>query len=201
LTILTDFSREFFLGKIMSHSKNLWVIRPEPNFINRLGDFLTSGMVAIGWPDVGNLGGGLNREELADRLTKTYEHYLSDRKSDLAVAAGVLDRFVNQIHEGDIILVPDNDDVYLAKVRGPYEYHSELSDNTADGGYPHWHRVEYLNDAEPICKIKDLPLGVRRSIDCRLTVFSIHSAAQAMWDFLQQNNHVRTPDNHKSLSV
>jgi predicted Mrr-cat superfamily restriction endonuclease len=181
-----------------NNSKKLWVIRPEPNFTNRLDAFIETGMVAIGWPSLGNLGGGLNRDALATRLTDTYVHYLDEQKSDLAVAAGVLDRFVNQINEGDVILVPNDDDVYLAQVLGPYEYHEELSGNSPEAGYPHWHRVVYLNDAEPICKIKELPLGVRRSIDCRLTVFSIHSAADSMWSFLKQNLRIKFHEGSKA---
>jgi predicted Mrr-cat superfamily restriction endonuclease len=180
----------------MSASKNLWVIRPEPNFTNRLEAFLKASMVAIGWPAVGNLGGGLNRDALASRLTTTYDHYKQEQKSELAVAAGVLDRFVNQISHGDVVLVPDGDDVYLAQVNGPYEFHAELSHNNPEGGYPHWHRVLYLNNGKPVCRIKDLPLGVRRSIDCRLTVFSIHSAANAMWSFLDKLN-IKGLDNQK----
>ncbi|MDR1110075.1 MAG: hypothetical protein LBP92_05110 [Deltaproteobacteria bacterium] len=170
----------------MIPSKNLWVIRPEPNFINRLDAFLEEGMVAIGWPAVGDLGGGLNREALSDRLTDTYGHYRHEQRSDLAVAAGVLDRFVNQISEGDVILVPNGEEVFLAQVVGPYEYHSELSHDSPEAGYPHWHRVFFLNGGRSLCRVRDLPLGVRRSIDCRLTVFSIHSAAKAMWGFLNQ---------------
>ncbi|MDR3135572.1 MAG: hypothetical protein LBU69_05710 [Deltaproteobacteria bacterium] len=180
----------------MTNNRNLWVIRPEPNFVNRLDAFLDSGMVAIGWPDLGDLGGGLSRLALSDRLTDTYEHYLKEQRSDLAVAAGVLDRFVNKISEGDIILVPNGEDVYLAQVKGPYEYHSELSENAPGAGYPHWHKVRYLNNSRPICQIRELPLGVRRSIDCRLTVFSIHSAADAMWNFIQQRN-IRGLEEHR----
>jgi 5-methylcytosine-specific restriction protein B len=165
-------------------SKNIWVIRPEPNFTDRLDAFINEGMVAIGWPAVGNLGGGLDRDTLANRLLNTYEHYSSEQKSELPVAAGVLDRFVNNISEGDVVLVPHEDQIYLAEVVGPYEYHPELSDDSPDAGYPHWHKVAYLNGGQPFCKVSDLPLGVRRSVDCRLTVFQIHSAAKAMWGFL-----------------
>lgn len=185
----------------MFHSKKLWVIRPEPNFINRLGAFLDLGMVAIGWPAVGNLGGGLSRVALSDRLKTTYTHYCHEQKSDLAVAAGVLDRFVNQIQPEDMVLVPNGEKVFLAQVKGPYEYHSELASNSPDAGYPHWHRVEYLNNGEPICTIKDLPLGVRRSIDCRLMVFSIHSAAPAMWDFLVKKHFIQNPDRHPTAKA
>ncbi|MDR0356434.1 MAG: hypothetical protein LBJ64_11990 [Deltaproteobacteria bacterium] len=144
---------------------------------------MREGIVAIGWPAVGDLN-GLSREGLSERLTDTYNHYLNEQKSDLAVAAGVLDRFVNQINAGDVVLVPDGQDVYLARVDGPYEYHSEYSPDTPDAGYPHWHKVNFLNSGRPLCRIRELPLGVRRSIDCRLTVFSIHSAAKSMWSFL-----------------
>ncbi|MDR3203570.1 MAG: hypothetical protein LBV23_02325 [Deltaproteobacteria bacterium] len=167
-------------------SKNLWVIRPEPNFTNRLDSFIADNMVAIGWPAVGDLGGGLDRNQLSSRLLRTYEHYKDEQKSELAVAAGVLDRFVNQIRIGDIILVPNDDKIYLAEVTGPYEFHPELGDDRPEAGYPHWHKVKYLNGGRPFCNIKDLPLGVRRSVDCRLTVFSIHSAAKAMWEFLNK---------------
>jgi hypothetical protein len=33
-----------------------------------------------------------------------------------------------------------------------------------------------------------LPLGVRRAIDCHLSVFSIHAAAMAMWSLIKQNS-------------
>ncbi|MDR2461517.1 MAG: hypothetical protein LBE38_12205 [Deltaproteobacteria bacterium] len=168
-------------------SKKLWVIRPEPNFINRMKDFLENEMVAIGWPAVGDLGGGLTRQQLAERLCDTYEHYLKEQKSDLAVAAGILDRFVNQVKIGDLFLVPDAGNVYIGEVTGDYTFHPELNSDSPEAGYPHWRKVKYFKDGKPFTTIKSLPLGVRRAIDCRLTVFSIHSAASAMWNFF--HNH------------
>ncbi|MDR1546379.1 MAG: hypothetical protein LBU12_06655 [Deltaproteobacteria bacterium] len=165
-------------------SGNLWVVRPEPNFVNRLDDFLRRGMVAVGWPATGDLGGCLDRAAMTERLLASYEHYSGELKSDLAVAAGVLDRFVNQIQPGDLALVPNGEDVYLSDVVGRYEFHPELGTDAPDAGYPHWRRVTYRNEAQPHCRIKDLPLGVRRSIDCRLSVFSVRSAAPALRAFL-----------------
>ncbi|MDR1486609.1 MAG: hypothetical protein LBT62_01245 [Deltaproteobacteria bacterium] len=170
-------------------TQNIWVIRPEPNFTDRLDAFLNEGIVAIGWPAVGDLGGCLERMELTKRLINTYDHYKGDQKSELPVAAGILDRFVNKIAQGDVILVPHDNKIYLAEVTGPYEFHSELSGDSPEAGYPHWHKVKYLNEGKPFCDVSELPLGVRRSVDCRLTVFSIHSAANAMWNFLNQRNY------------
>lgn len=159
-----------------------------------MSDFLANDIVAIGWPGVGDIGGGLTRQDMAARLTGTYEHYLNDQKNELAVAAGILDRFANQIAIGDFVLVPNEDKIYVAEVKGTYSFHKELVQDGPDGGYPHWRKVSYLNDKNPFCLVKGLPLGVRRAIDCRLSVFSIHSAADAMWEFLgvpqQQVRHV-----------
>jgi predicted Mrr-cat superfamily restriction endonuclease len=165
-------------------TRKLWAIRPEPNFINRLGDFLSKGMIAIGWPGMGDMGGGLSRDEIKARLCATYEHYKKDEKNELAVAAGILDRFVNQASVGDIFLIPEGEDVYVCEVTGDYAFHAELDQDGPDSGYPHWRTVRYYKDGKPYCKIKELPLGVRRAIDCRLTVFAISAAAPAMWKFL-----------------
>jgi predicted Mrr-cat superfamily restriction endonuclease len=165
-------------------TRQLWVIRPEPNFINRMADFLEKGIVAIGWPGVGDLGGGLSREDIKARLRATYEHYEKDEKNELAVAAGILDRFVNMVSPSDLFLVPDGEDVYVCEVEGGYSFHPELAGDTPEQGYPHWREVSYFKDGKPYCRIKELPLGVRRAIDCRLTVFAINAASAAMWKFL-----------------
>ncbi|MDR1040145.1 MAG: hypothetical protein LBR80_08285 [Deltaproteobacteria bacterium] len=165
-------------------TRKLWAIRPEPNFINRLSVFLARGMVAVGWPGVGDLGGGLSRADIKEKLCSTFEHYMLDEKNELAVAAGILDRFVNLVNPGDFFLIPEGEEVYVCEVKGGYSYHPELDGDTPDQGYPHWRDVKFLKDGKPYCRIMDLPLGVRRAIDCRLTVFAITSAADAMWKFL-----------------
>ncbi|MDR2198153.1 MAG: hypothetical protein LBR53_01625 [Deltaproteobacteria bacterium] len=165
-------------------SKKMWVVRPVPNFVNRLDNFLSEGMVAIGWPEVGDISGGLERSEMAKRLCGAYDHYLNESKSDLSVAAGILDRFVNHMEPGDFVMVPDSEKVYIGEVTGRYLFRPELKGGGPDAGYPHWHPVRYLKGKEPFCTVKELPLGVRRAIDCNLTVFSINKGAQAMWDFI-----------------
>jgi predicted Mrr-cat superfamily restriction endonuclease len=165
-------------------TRKIWVIRPEPNFINRMADFLDKGIVAIGWPGVGDLGGGITRDDIKNRLCDVFEHYRNELRNELAVAAGVLDRFVNLAEVGDYFLVPNGDEVYVSEVLSPYEFHPELDSDGPDAGYPHWRRVKYLKDGKPYCRIKELPLGVRRAVDCRLTVFSVTSAANSMWRFL-----------------
>ncbi|MDR1872270.1 MAG: hypothetical protein LBS60_10220 [Deltaproteobacteria bacterium] len=164
--------------------EKLWVVRPEPNFINRLAHFLDKSMVAIGWPEVGDLS-QTDKSALASRLCQTYSHYLDVKKDDLAVDVGVLDRFVNQIQTGDFVLIPENGQVFVGEVTGDYTFHPELGHTGPEAGYPHWRAVRYLKNKQPFSPIKSLPLGVRRGIDCRLAVFSIHAAAPAMWSLIR----------------
>jgi predicted Mrr-cat superfamily restriction endonuclease len=165
---------------------NLWVVRPEPNFTNRLTIFLEKNIVAIGWPAVGDLSCGQDRNFLASRLCQAYDHYRNSKKDDLAMAVGVLDRFVNQIKNGDFVLIPQNGDVFVGEVIGEYTFHPELSNDDPESGYPHWRAVRFLKNKEPFSHIRNLPLGVRRAIDCHLSVFSIHAAAQDMWSLIKK---------------
>jgi predicted Mrr-cat superfamily restriction endonuclease len=167
-------------------TEKLWVVRPEPNFVNRLPHFLEKGIVAIGWPQVGDLSLAQGKQHLATRLCQAYVHYLGDKKDDLAMDVGVLDRFVNQIKRGDFVLIPQNGDVFVGEVTGDYVFRPELGHDGPEAGYPHWRTVRFLKDKKPFLPIRSLPLGVRRAIDCRLAVFSIHAAAMAMWSLIKQ---------------
>jgi predicted Mrr-cat superfamily restriction endonuclease len=170
-------------------SKKIWVVRPKPNFVNRLELFLSEGMVAIGWPAVGDITGLLNKEQMSERLMEAYTHYQDDKRSELSVAAGILSRFVNDLLPGDYVMVPEKDQVYLAEVTSAYDYHPELNSDGPDAGFPHWHKVKYLHDKKPVCTIRELPLGVRRALDCHLTVFSINKAARSLADFFSKKGY------------
>ncbi|MDR1081915.1 MAG: hypothetical protein LBQ79_13390 [Deltaproteobacteria bacterium] len=165
-------------------TRKIWAVRPEPNFTHRLADFLSNDMVAIGWPGIGDLGGGLTRDDIKERLSSTFEHYAKDSKHELSVASGILDRFVNVLAAGDLVMVPNGEDVYVSELTGGYVYHPELDGTGPDQGYPHWRSVRYFKGDRPYCKISELPLGVRRAIDCKLAIFAIASGAPAMFRFL-----------------
>jgi predicted Mrr-cat superfamily restriction endonuclease len=150
-----------------------------------LGKFLSEGIVAIGWPQVGDLSGCLTREQMAARLCAIYPHYNAELRNELSVAAGILLRFANEMNPGDCVMVPDEPDVYIGEITSGYIYRPELRGEDPDAGYPHWHKVSFLNGKKPFCVVNDLPLGVRRAIDCHLTVFAINKGAQATFDFIE----------------
>jgi restriction system protein len=149
-----------------------------------MGVFLAKGIIAIGWPEVGDLS-GRDKGGMVSVLCDTYPHYGVHTKTELTVDAGILDRFVNQIAPGHLVVVPNDGVIYAGEVTEGYSFHPELNGGGPDSGYPHWHSVRYFNGNEPYYSIKALPVGIRRAMDCHLTVFTINKGVQAMLDLIQ----------------
>lgn len=119
-------------------TRGAWMIRPFPHNNPRINEFREKGLVAIGWPGIGDLT-GKSREELKQLLSgKPYE--LDGLK--LGQAYGTIDLFVNQIRPGDLVLVPNGDDIYFAEITGGYR-HDPSVDNNVDG-YPHQRAVSWF---------------------------------------------------------
>ncbi|RLL64036.1 restriction endonuclease [Paenirhodobacter hankyongi] len=79
------------------------------------------GYVAIGWPELGDLGQYPDREALKTALACTYP----DKKPGaLPVDAGTLFRFCREIRPGDIVIYPSKHDrmVNIGRLRGDYAH-------------------------------------------------------------------------------
>jgi hypothetical protein len=136
-----------------------WIVRPRPHHINRFSQFLTGGLIATGWPGIGDLS-GRSAEEIRRALRRTYRQY-TPRK--LGHAVGQLDRLVNQIRRGDFVVVPDPDAgaLYIGKVTGPYRF-DQSRDNGAEG-YPHHRPVRWLLGRTAVVR-EELPRTVQQSL-------------------------------------
>ena len=120
-------------------------------------------MAAIGWPGLGCLL-RKSRGEIREKLHPTYG--IEGRK--LGNATGQVDRFVNQIKVGDIVVVPSGGEAYFGEVTREYHFDPQLQPD--EEGYPHWIGVEYLK--EPIAR-RLLPEKLFRSLKARMTVFGL----------------------------
>ena len=122
----------------MNISKNSWLVRPCPHGIRRLNEFQTDNIIAIGWPCIGSLA-GQTREQLKAILSAP-----PYRLTGLALgnAYASVDIFVNQMQPGDLVLVPDGDDIYFGEITG--SYHLESSVDTPTAGYSHQRTVRWL---------------------------------------------------------
>ena len=98
---------------------NIFQVRAKPGGVNRVGDFVEKGFVAVGWTETGSLE-GVNKERIRERLNQ-----LGYEGQQLANFLGTLNTFVNVMEEGDVVLVADGDVVHIGIV-GPYEWREDL---------------------------------------------------------------------------
>lgn len=83
--------------------------------------FKENGIAAIGWPDLGDLSGAKSRDAIAKQVANCW----SEAKPQwVAMSAGQLYRFTNEISVGDMIVTynPSRRVYLVGEVTGPYRY-------------------------------------------------------------------------------
>ncbi|WP_055669751.1 restriction endonuclease [Desnuesiella massiliensis] len=137
-----------------------WLVRPIPHGRNRMEVFKTDNIIAVGWPLIGDLTGKVRSDIKAILQGPPYTY--SSLK--LGSAYATIDILVNQMSKGDLILVPNNDDIYFGKIESDYIY-----DNSKDSdaeGYPHQRKIKWLYG--PISRTQ-LPDELRTSLKVQRT--------------------------------
>ncbi|MGL6056857.1 MAG: restriction endonuclease [Culicoidibacterales bacterium] len=118
--------------------KNAWFVRPYPHGIRRLDEFKNQEIIAIGWPGIGDLN-GKSREEIKSILESNPYNLGS---IELGTASATVDLFVNRMQLGDIVLVPDGEDIYFCEITSDYYLASNVDNNKE--GYPRQRQVKWL---------------------------------------------------------
>lgn len=134
-----------------------WMLRPYPDNVKRLAEFRQDHLVAIGWPELGNLN-GRTKEELKELLGGEPYHLTGYR---LGSAYATTDIFVNRMQVGDLLLIPDGEDIFFARVAGDYVF--EPAQKKA--GYPHQRKAEWLKSVSR----RDLSKALRSSLKAHQT--------------------------------
>lgn len=134
---------------------NAWLIRPYPHKQLRLSEFLDKEIIAVGWPCIGDLN-GKSREELKKTLSELPYSYGG---LILGNAYATIDIFVNQMKVGDLLLMPNGDDIYFGKILSDYYLDSSV-DNDRDG-YPHQRSAKWLKNTSRKELSKELRLSLR----------------------------------------
>lgn len=142
-----------------------WVVRPKPHGYNRLEEFKNQNIVAIGWPDFGDLS-NFSKAEIRNLIEENYDW--SSHK--IGQTVGQINRFVNEFEPDDYVIVPSGGDVYLGRVQSNYYFDESVAGD--DEGYPHQRKVEWEFDGSAIDR-SSLPGKVYDSLKGRLTVFSL----------------------------
>lgn len=134
--------------------KNAWLVRPFPHEIKRLDKFKANNMIAVGWPGIGDLS-GKTRENIKTILSGN-PYSLSGIA--LGNAYATIDIFVNRMQPGDLVLIPDGEDIYFAEITGAYYLDKSVNNNT--DGYPHQRKINWLANVSR----KDLTTALRSSL-------------------------------------
>ena len=147
--------------------KNAWLIRPFPNGIARLKEFKENGIIAVGWPGIGDLK-GKSREDLKAILADV-PYSLTGLA--LGNAYATVDIFVNQMKAGDLLLMPNGDDIYLGEVTS--DYYFDFKVDTDEEGYSHQRTAKWL----ACVSRQDLSMALRSSLKVHRTTanLSLHS--------------------------
>lgn len=99
----------------------------------RITDFLSNGIIAIGWPDITGLEGLVDKpsSDIRDIIAKELkEHYPKENnKTRSGQIAGYFVKLLS-MKEGDIILTPVHKTLYIFEVTQPYTYKKELADKS-----------------------------------------------------------------------
>ncbi len=119
--------------------KNAWMVRAERN--GRLYElFKEQGLVAIGWHEIGSLETLRSRDAIAARVRAEWPDW---KNQSIAMAAGQLHRFRNEIKTGDTVLTYDpRRRVYLVgEISGDYR-----RDETLDPEDPNVRPVRWRDE-------------------------------------------------------
>lgn len=151
--------------------KNLWLLRGNPSGENRIREFKEEGIIAIGWNELGDMG-GKDIGSIASELRQSGH-------STTNVTIGVINHFVNNMEIGDICLIPDDNKIYIAKIDEGYSYEkTKIKD-----GYPHQRKVTFLNANDPIDRY-DLPSDLQKSLGARNTVANLTHRKELFCNFM-----------------
>lgn len=142
--------------------QNTWMIRAgEGGFA--VSDFKELGLVAIGWPELGQLKSGEAKAHIEEALLKAYP---GQSRGYYAMSASQIDRFINHIKKGDRAVTYDS-------ARRVYHYGTIESDALYDAGkiaeLPRYRKVKW----EAEISRDDLTSGTKNRLGGISTLFLI----------------------------
>lgn len=147
----------------MSTGSDFWVVRAGRGGVH--GDeFEKEKVVALGWPEVGNLSSLSSRGDFNSRIRMTYPTWKNGRQIS---TASQLYRFAREIDKGDFVLTPVSDTrtIKIGRIIGDYEFHPDVIDD-----HPHTRAVEWDSEISR----DDLSVPARNSAGSSLTLFSMN---------------------------
>ena len=153
-----------------------WLLRPMPNNILRINEFRNANIIAIGWPELDSLK-AKTKAEIHDALS---HHPLNYEPQELGIATSTVNSFVNEMREGDLVVVPNKNDIYFAKITTDYFYDSSKKAE----GYSHQRTVEWLKG--PIRR-NNIFEELKKSLRAPRTIADLSAHTDTLLAFISEN--------------
>lgn len=143
------------------------MLRAKPHGKNRISEFLEHYIIAIGWPQIGNLS-DVGKDEIRDRLLSNEDYKIKyDTIRKVSMAVSQIQRFATEMEIGDYVIVPNADDIYFGVITSDYIYAKDR--DNPDEGYPHQRKVNFKLHL----KRDDLDQGLRESLRATMTLANL----------------------------
>lgn len=115
----------------------VWGVQSKPHHRDRLEEFLSLGIVAIGWPSL-----RFDNLERADIQALLEKYHSGDDARTISARAGAIWALANEMAAGDYVLVPRKSGFFVGEIAGPYRYDKAKSSERE--GYPNQRPVKWL---------------------------------------------------------
>lgn len=174
------------LDRQIGLSRNYWRIGTSADDENYWEVMKQNRYVSIGWPNIGDLSvGNIQTKEAIGQLLMEKGYYQPTNKNMASRKAGEIFSFLQEIREGDIVVVQNGRNVLgIGEVVGEYIYEGSET-------FPHYRPVEW----------KILEPDFKNEEGLQTTVWRIKQPdiIQKINDLLQSNQHNKTMD--KPLNI
>lgn len=157
-------------------SREIWVVRPNPNGVNRMAEFIEEGIIAIGWPSLPNLQ-SLTRADIKEKLLESEKPVA---KRSIQLQTGMVHRFAREMEEGDIVFIPNGDQISVARISGTYRYNIDQKND----GYPHQRSVTWIKKG---ISRQSLPSTIQAALRPQMALFSISKHREPIMAWLEED--------------
>ncbi|MGC5022959.1 McrB family protein [Micromonospora sp. DT47] len=139
-----------------------WLVRgAKAHGQNLVGQWLADGFCSIAYPGLPELKPGLSKAQLDEQLRESLPDFSPSQRG---LHVGVLDRFLNRMSEGDIVVTVDGPKVYVGTIAGPVTWV-----DTPDGVSSRRRKVAWANPDAPFTR-NELSIDARNKLAGQLTV-------------------------------
>lgn len=157
--------------------RNYFKIGFKPNGLDHFKTFESESIVAIGWPEIGDLSDLIKKDEntIRDSVRAKVENKYPDINNNITIGqiAGYFVKFLS-IKEGDIIVIPRENNLYIYKVLDGYFY----SVDNAKQHTSHRVKIDTKNKViVPLNASSDISPTFKRAAQNRLTLISLNEYA------------------------